>query len=584
MIRSRRVPLVGLFLAVSVAATVAHAPAVAPPPGLDTLVARVMKTFEVPGIALAIVKDGQVVVARGYGVRRLGDPAPVDGRTLFGIASNTKVFTAAALGLLVEEKKIEWDAQVQTYLPWFLMWDPYVTRELTVRDLLVHRSGLGLGAGDLLWWPTSTYNRKEIARRLRYIRPATSFRSAYAYDNVLYLVAGEVIEAVSGQSWEDFVSSRLLARADMTGSNVTHSAAKAGGNVATPHARIEGIVRPIAPFDSDNTNPAGGINSSAQDMAKWLRVLLAEGALPDGSRLFSAATYRQLTTLVTPVPIGTPAPELAAARPTFNGYALGLAVRDYRGQKMLTHTGGLPGYVSRVVHLPAAGLGVAVLTNQESGPAFDAITLQIIDYYLGAPATDWVDAYQKVEARERARAADAMRKAVASRDAASKPSLPLAAYAGTYRDEWYGDITITTEGAGLVLRFSHTPALVGDLEHWQHDTFIARWRDRELRADAYVTFALNPDGSIDQAKMEAVSPETDFSFDFQDLLLKRVRSLVQSVPRRYTMATTVLSSPPMLTVSPYGRSGGIGIWLAPALPVNCSQMVTAWCTPVAPVG
>jgi len=336
-------------------------------------------------------------------------------------------------------------------------------------------------------------------------------------------VAGEVIEAVSGQSWEDFVSSRLLARAGMTGSNVSHSAAKAGGNVAAPHARIEGIVRPIAPFDSDNTNPAGGINSSAEDMATWLRVLLAEGALPDGSRVFSAATYRQLTTLVTPVPIGTPPPELSAARPNFSGYALGLTVRDYRGQKMLTHTGGLPGYVSRVVHLPAAGLGVAVLTNQESAAAFDAITLRVVDYYLGAPATDWVDAYEKVEARERARAADATRKAVASRDAASKPSLPLAAYAGTYRDEWYGDITIAAEGAGLVLRFSHTPALVGDLVHWQHDTFIARWRDRELRADAYVTFALNPDGSIDQAKMEAVSPDTDFSFDFQDLLLRRVK-------------------------------------------------------------
>ncbi|HSA95837.1 MAG TPA: serine hydrolase domain-containing protein, partial [Acidobacteriota bacterium] len=167
------------------------------PPGLDATVARVMKTFEVPGLALAIVKDGRVVLAKGYGVRKLGDPAPVDAKTNFGIASNTKVMTATALGILVDEGKLRWDAPVINYLPWFQMYDPFVTRELTIRDLLVHRSGLGLGAGDLLWWPSSTYHRREIAARLRYIKPATSFRAAYAYDNVLYLVAGEVIETLS---------------------------------------------------------------------------------------------------------------------------------------------------------------------------------------------------------------------------------------------------------------------------------------------------------------------------------------------------------------------------------------------------
>src|SRR5204862_7354690 len=216
----------------------------APPPDLDAWIARAMRTFEVPGIGLAIVKDDAVVMAKGYGVRKLGEPEAVDAHTRFGIASNTKAFTATALGLLVEEKKIEWDAPVMRYLPAFAMWDPYVTRELTVRDLLVHRSGLGLGAGDLLWWQTSTYDRKEIARRLRFIPLATSFRSAYAYDNVLYLVAGEVIEAVSGRSWEDFVSSRILAKVGMRDSNVRHSAAGAQGNVAATHARIDGRVRP----------------------------------------------------------------------------------------------------------------------------------------------------------------------------------------------------------------------------------------------------------------------------------------------------------------------------------------------------
>jgi CubicO group peptidase (beta-lactamase class C family) len=497
-------------------------PAAAQPPDLDRWVARALQTFEVPGIALTIVKDDQVVLAKGYGVRKLGDPAPVDARTLFGIASNTKAFTATALGLLVEENKIEWDAPVVRYLPGFAMWDPFVTRELTVRDLLVHRSGLGLGAGDLLWWPTSTYDRKEIARRLRFIPPQASFRTTYAYDNVLYLVAGELIEAVSGQPWEAFVSSRILSKVGMTGSNVRLSASSAGGNVAATHAPVDGTVRVIKPFDSDNTNPAGGILSSAEDMGKWLRVQLSEGKLADGSRLFSAATAKQLTTIVTPMPIGDPPPELAPLKMNFHGYALGFDVRDYRGHKVLMHTGGLPGFVSRVAMIPDLNVGVSVLTNQESGAAFDSIAFRILDHYLGAPAFDWIDGYKRAVDRIQAATAAIEKNSASARNAQAKPSLAAAQYAGTYRDAWYGDVTIAEENGRLVMRFSHSPLLVGDLEHWQYDTFVARWRDRELRADAFVTFALNPDGSIDQAKMRAVSPATDFSFDFQDLLLKPV--------------------------------------------------------------
>ena len=492
----------------------------APPSDLDAYVGRAMKTFHVPGLALAVVKDGQVVVAKGYGVKKLGESAPVDARTLFGIASNTKLFTATALGLLVEEGKLEWDGPVVRYLPWFQMWDSYVTRELTIRDLLVHRSGLGLGAGDLLWWPASTYDRKEVARRLRFIQPVASFRTAYAYDNVLYLVAGEVIEALTHQSWEDFVSSRILAQVGMSGSNVRHSAAIASGNIAATHAEVDNVVRVIKPFDSDTTNPAGGINSSAEDMAKWLIVQLAHGKLANGSRLFSEATWRELTTIVTPMPIAEAPSELAALRPNFRGYALGLDVRDYRGRKLLMHTGGLPGYVSRVLMIPDLNVGVAVLTNQESGAAFDSIAYRIADHYLDAPATDWIDAYQKVVTRQRSTVAASDNNAANARNATSRPSLPLTKYAGTYVDAWYGDIVVAQEGEKLVTRFSHTPDLVGDMEHWQYDTFAVRWRNRELRADAFVTFALNPDGTIDSAKMKAISPSTDFSFDFQDLLLK----------------------------------------------------------------
>lgn len=490
------------------------------PPGLDRYIEEIRSAFDVPGIGIAIVRDDTVLLARGYGVRTLGKPDRVDANTLFGIASNTKAFTATAVGMLVEEGKLEWDAPVIRYLPWFQLSDPYVTREITVRDLLVHRSGLGLGAGDLLWWPASTYDRKEIAHRLRSIPLATSFRSAYAYDNVLYLVAGEVIEAVSGQTWEDFVSTRILAPLGMKHTTVRHSAAGEVSNSATPHARIDGTVKPVEAFRSDNTNPAGGINSCAAEMARWMIVQLDSGRVAGGSRLFSPRTARELWSLVTPMRIPDLTGELKAVRPSFNGYGLGFEVRDYRGHKVLHHTGGLPGYVSEVTMIPALKLGVVVLTNQEAGEAFNAISLHVLDYYLDAPPVDYPGIFRRLNARRDSVHAAAWRRTVVSRDSASGPSLPLQRYAGSYADPWYGTVTVRWEAGRLSMKFDHTPSLEGSLEHWQFDTYLARWKDRELRADAFVTFSLNPDGSIDCMKMKAASPETDFSFDFQDLLFR----------------------------------------------------------------
>jgi CubicO group peptidase (beta-lactamase class C family) len=493
------------------------------PSDFDALVARAMKTFEVPGMAVAVVKDGRVVLAKGYGVRKLGEGTPVDARTLFGIASNTKAFTATALGLLVEEGKLEWDAPVSRALPWFQMWDPFVTREMTVRDLLVHRSGLGLGAGDLLIWPQTTYSRREIVGRLRFVRPATSFRSAYAYDNMLYLAAGEVIEAASGKTWEDFIAQRVLKKAGMASSRPRHSAALAGRNVAIPHAALEKGVAPVGIDENDHMNPAGGIISCAEDMAKWMLIHLNEGKLPDGTRLFSENTERQLTTLVTPIPIVEPAPELAAQRMNFSGYALGFRVNDYRGRKLVSHTGGLSGYVSKVVMVPELGLGVTVLTNQESDEAYNSVIYAVLDAALGVPPTDWAGAYLKVMERAKARTADTLKSTAAKRDASARPSLPLAAYAGAYEDAWYGPITVALEGGKLVMSFAKTPGMTGEMEHWGRETFVVHWSDRGLRADAFVTFVLDPDGAIAEARMRPFSPDTDFSYDFQDLLLKPVK-------------------------------------------------------------
>jgi CubicO group peptidase (beta-lactamase class C family) len=480
-----------------------------------------METFEVPGLALAIVKDGEVVLAEGYGVRRLGEATPVDAHTLFGIASNTKAFTATALGILVEEGKLAWDQPVIEILPAFRMSDPYVTAELTVRDLLVHRSGLGLGAGDLLFWPGTTYGRDEIVHRLRYVPIENSFRATYNYDNVLYMVAGEVVEAASGMPWEEFVETRILEPLGMADSRPSLVAAAPDRNVAYTHARVEGTVRLVPPDTTRSIGPAGGIMSSAADMARWLEVQLARGQLADGDSLFSQATSRELWALVTPLEPNPPPPELAPLEADFNGYALGFFVGDYRGRKMVRHTGGLPGFVSRVAMIPEEDLGVAVLTNQESGAAFDAIAFHVLDHYLAAdPPFDWLGGWKALIARIDSTNAAAVSATAAARDSTAGPSLPLVEYAGVYADPWYGDVGIDLEGDGLVMRFSRTPSMVGDLEHWQYDTFVVRWRDRSLRADAFVTFQLEPDGSIDRVRMAPASPTVDFSYDFEDLDLE----------------------------------------------------------------
>ena len=337
------------------------------------------------------------------------------------------------------------------------------------------------------------------------------------------MVAGEVVEAASGMMWEDFVQARILARLGMSRTFASVGEGITGDNVSGTFATIDGRTVPVEVFDGENANPAAGITSSAADMARWMIVQLDSGrvALPDVApgRLFTPSTTEQLWAPVTPIRVGRYPAELSALQPQFRSYALGFNVQDLRGVKIVTHTGGLPGFVSQLTLVPSLDLGVVVLTNGESGAAFSAITNTALDHYMRASPTDWAAAYQSVTARRAQGATDAVDAAGEARMAGSGPSLPLADYAGTYTDPWYGEIMLADSPGGLTIRFAHTPLLVGTLEHWQHDTFVARWTDRTLRADAYLTFALHPDGSVREARMEPVSPATDFSFDFQDLVL-----------------------------------------------------------------
>lgn len=491
------------------------------------------KTFDVPGIAVAIVKDGKVVMEQGFGLREIGKPEPVDANTLFAIASNTKAFTAAALQQLAAAGKLKMDDRVIDHLPWFRMSDAYVTNEMRIRDLLAHRSGLSLGAGDLLYWPPTSYSTKDVVQRLAQVPIKNGFRSGYAYDNILFAVATLVIEEASGQSYADYVREHLFKPVGMDESLIDKTYLKPGMDVATGHAKFDfKDLKPVPPMAWLNDPGAGGIYSSVHDMAKWMNVQLAGGVLPttgsDGKpeRLFSEQGHQEMWSMLTPIKIGKPpVPELAPLVPNFSGYGESWFLSDYRGQKLVWHTGGWPGMVSRVTMVPGQNLGVVVLTNAESGAAFNAVTYRVLDAYLNpTQKTDWVAVYDKAVKKSEAKADDSLARHAAARDKGSKPSLALAKYAGTYRDPWYGDVIISNENGKLRLRFSKTAQLIGTMTPWQHDTFVVRWDDRALNADAFVNFNLDVDGHITEMLMEPMSPLTDFSFDFQDLRLVPVAS------------------------------------------------------------
>ncbi len=501
-----------------------------PPEGFDARVEQIRAAVGVPGIAVTIVEHGKVTLARGYGVRRLGDDAPVDADTIFQLGSVGKAFTTAALAVLVDRGEIAWKDRVTDHIPWFQMHDPWVTREMTVVDLLVHRSGLGLGAGDLMFVPRSTLSRAETVRRLRYIRPSTSFRSGYAYDNVLYAAAGQLIEEVSGKSWERFVREEVLVPAGMRTATSDRGARRGAPNRAWPHARRDGPLHGMgtqqalddsgqAEFDPElgqNAAPAGGVAASANDMGRWIAIQLAHGALPDGSgRLFSEAAAREMWTPRVLLPI-TPSPgPTAAATPQFSGYALGWNERDYRGHRLLMHGGAVFGAQAVLMLIPDRSVGFSVMISCEDGEAALGIAYELLDHYLEQPRYDWAAAWQEV-VRQRDERAVGLLKQQTSTPAHVGPSLPLERYAGDFTDAWYGPISVALHDGRLALDFRQTPGMSGELTHWQYDTFRVDWRDR-LIEPAYVTFALKADGSIDRISMQAVSPLADFSFDYQDL-------------------------------------------------------------------
>jgi CubicO group peptidase (beta-lactamase class C family) len=527
-ITRRRVGMIAAWMAFLVLACAVRTSAQAGPPAdLDAFVARSMKTFDVPGMAIAIVKDGKVVMVKGYGVRKMGEAAAVDENTLFGIGSNTKAFTTAALATLVDEGKISWDDKVYERLPGFEMYDPYVSHEMTIRDLLTHRSGMGLGEGDLLFWPHTTFTREEIIYKLRFMKPVSSFRSKFAYDNLLYIAAGQIIPAVTGKTWEQYITERILQPLGMKTTTLSNAHFPVGANFAWPHSKLGGPLRPIDFVELDNAAPAGSINSSVAEMARWMMLQLNHGKLSDSDkRLFTEQRSQEMWSAQTILPTRERSGPLGEISAKFAAYGLGWGLRDYQGRKLVGHTGGVAGFVSRVMLVPEEKLGVVILTNAEEGFAFDSILFHVLDSYFGSGNTDWITVLHDADESTRKEAEEEVKKQAGGRVKDSKPSLALEKYAGKYEDAWYGPASIRLESGKLIFSLDHTAAAVGDLEHWQYDTFKERWRNRTVE-DAFVTFSLNAQGEIDHFTMSAVSPLADFSFDYQDLYFRPVKSAAE---------------------------------------------------------
>ena len=484
-------PIIFLFLLVLTTGAVAQTEPFA---GLDEYVGKAMKEWETPGLALAIVRNDSVILMKGYGVKKMGGNDPVNAQTIFAIASTTKAMTVACLGMLVDSGKVDWDDPVTKYLPWFQLHDPYVTRELTVRDLLCHRSGLE--RGDNLWY-LSPYSREDVLRRVRFLKPAWSFRSRYGYQNIMFVAAGQIIPSVTGTSWDDFIAQRLFAPLGMTRTRTSLKALETMDNVAMPHSRVDELMQPIRWSSYDNIGPAGSVLSCVQDMAQWVRFNLNRGVF-SGKRILSEAVIKEIQT---PQVVLRMDSLEQAMRPSnhFATYGLGWYLRDYLGHKIVQHDGAYDGMQARVVLVPEERLGLVLLMNAEHTDLPEAIAYRVLDHFLGGAMRDWSGELLAIAKKTRQKNNAEEKKNSDERVRDTKPSLPLEGYAGAYENETYGPVQISLQQGGLEVKFY--PAYVGKLEHWQYDTFRVIWDYHYLGKDLF-TFVLNPDGKVAELRWQ----------------------------------------------------------------------------------
>ena len=476
---------------------------------LDNYVAEARQAWQIPGISIAVVKDDSVVFAKGYGYRENGKPGKVDEHSIFSIASITKGFTSAALAILDDEGKIDWDDPVRKYLPDFTLYDPWVSDEIRIRDLLCHRSGLKTFSGDLLWYETE-YSRTEVLRRARYLEPSYGFRYRYGYSNLMFLAAGEVIPVVSQISWDNFISTKLLKPLGMNRTFLQPGEFKDDSNVAMPHHidLLEEEIQVLPYMTWDNVAPAGAINSSALDLSRWIRFQLNMG-LWNGEQLVSSENLWETRKIhsVRPLDMGN-----SRIWPSmhFSGYGLGWKLYDYHGRKVIFHEGGSDGMLTRVVMVPEENFGFVILTNSINALTI-ALEYYILDQYYNGRSYDWSAIYLKSSITGMEQVKQDWEDYLSSADRSIKPSKKLKNYQGIYGGNLYGNVKVSLKKGRLVLNFLPSPKLIGDMEPFTGDTFLIRLRNVPSLPQGIVKFLLNENGEVSELIVDIPNPDFDFT-------------------------------------------------------------------------
>ncbi|MFZ1806257.1 MAG: serine hydrolase [Cyclobacteriaceae bacterium] len=454
----------------------------------DTYVENSRKQWDAVGLAITVVKDNEVIFKKGYGVRELNTNNAVDNNTLFACASTTKAMTATCMGMLVDEGKVNWDDPVIKYLPEFQLYDPYVTREMRIKDLFLHNSGVG--NTDFLW-AYMDISSEEILERMRLVAPTYSFRSSFIYQNIFYLAAGQVIEKVSGKPWEEFVKERIFSPLGMSNTYPTLEAAP-NTNRTKPHVKMEGKNMLIEDMSADAIGPAGSVWSSIEDISKWTKAMLDSGKY-DGGRLIKVKTWEEMTKVHTLVPPNEFYPTARLTQPNFTSYGLGWFQHDYKGRKVNFHTGSLPGSIAIHGQIPEENIAVYVFGNTDHVEVRHALMYKAFDLFALGGTTDWSSDFLTLYTELNQAGEAAQKVQDEKRVANTKPSLPIASYTGTYQSELLGEVVITSSDNQLMANINNMHKAT--LSHWNFDTFKGPM-EKKWNGDMTALFQLNSAGQV----------------------------------------------------------------------------------------
>ena len=490
---------------------------------IDSMMLDAIEKLDVAGAAIAVVKDGKIIHNNGYGIKSWATKEKVNEHTQFAIASNSKAFTTTALAILVEEGKITWHDKVIEHIPEFKMYNAYVTENFNIQDLLTHRSGLGLGIGDLMIFPDGTdFKMDDILSSFQHFKPVSAFRTQFDYDNLLYLVAGEIIARKSNMTWEAFIQSHIFEPLNMDNSYPSLAAMRDKSNLSSPHTTTKGKMEELSNYEDMINGAAGGIYSNVDDLAQWMLMHLNKGTYDTQLKdtLFTQKNQNEMWKIHTTTESSRNPGRYDSH---FSGYGLGWGLTDKKGTMEVSHTGGLPGMLSRVVMIPDMNLGIAILTNTDMGGAgvFEGVSRTLLDSYLGVDDYQWIEKFVghfKKKNEEGKAIVDAVWETVKK---SKKTKFNTEDYIGNYRDNWFGNVEVFDKNGTLWMRCHRSPKLNGPMQLYKANTFAVKWEYQDMNADIFAMFRLDENGKAQGLKMKGISPDIDFSFDFQDLDLHR---------------------------------------------------------------